>query len=98
MVPIGAGAAWRASLLQQMGAIGNYPLIGLALLIYGFSEDFPPAQTVFLCSPRGWGCVFALEEFAEALQAIDTQAETLKQNAKTSLTKASISSISNLTW
>ncbi|MGB3202288.1 MAG: hypothetical protein WBA99_15395, partial [Nodosilinea sp.] len=36
------------------------------------------------------------DDFAQALQAIDTQAETLKQNAKSSLTKASLSSTSNL--
>lgn len=36
------------------------------------------------------------DEFEAALQQINAQAETLKQNAKSSLTKTSISSISNL--
>jgi hypothetical protein len=36
------------------------------------------------------------DEFAQALQTIEAQAETLKQNATTSLTKASIASVSNL--
>lgn len=36
------------------------------------------------------------DDFAQALQAIDAQAATLKQNAKASPTKASLSSVSNL--
>ncbi|MBD2231979.1 HpsJ-like protein, cyanoexosortase C-associated [Phormidium tenue] len=35
------------------------------------------------------------DDFANALRAIDTQAETLKQNAKTTITKSGIASTSN---
>ncbi len=140
-LPIGAGAAWRASLLQQMGDRSIVLMIGLALLIYGFWEAArlrKPFSYVALVV----GVAFLLssilvirdglvmqsqaietigqqagelqtqveqgranpeitanatpEDFAQALQAIDTQAETLKQNAKTSLTKASIASVGNL--
>ncbi|NMF83056.1 hypothetical protein [Nodosilinea sp. P-1105] len=35
-LPFGAGAAWRATLLQQMGDRSIVLLMGLALLVYGF--------------------------------------------------------------
>ena len=35
-LPVGAGAAWRANLLQQMGDRSIVLLMGLALLVYGF--------------------------------------------------------------
>lgn len=139
--PFGAGAAWRASLLQQMGDRSIVLLIGLALLIYGFWEN-TRLRKPFSYAALAVGVAFLLssilvirdglvlqsqaidtigqqatelqtqveqgrsnpeitanatpEDFAQALQAIDTQAETLKQNAKTNLTKASIASTSNL--
>ncbi len=139
--PFGAGAAWRASLLQQMGDRSIVLLIGLALLIYGFWEN-TRLRKPFAYAALAVGVAFLLssilvirdglvlqsqaidtigqqatelqtqveqgrtnpeitanatpEDFAQALQAIDTQAETLKQNAKTNLTKASIASTSNL--
>ncbi|PSR19096.1 hypothetical protein C8255_04090 [filamentous cyanobacterium CCP3] len=139
--PLGAGAAWRASLLQQMGDRSIVLLIGLALLIYGFWEN-SGLRKPFSYAALAVGVAFLLssilvirdglvlqsqaidrigqeatelqtqveqgrnnpeitanatpEDFAQALQAIDTQAATLKQNAKTNLTKASIASTSNL--
>jgi hypothetical protein len=139
--PMGGGAAWRASLLQQMGDRSIVLLIGLALLIYGFWENSQQRKP-FSYAALVVGVAFLLssilvirdglmlqsqaietigqqanelqtqveqgranpeitanvtpDEFAQALQAIDAQAETLKQNAKTSLTKASIASVSNL--
>ena len=140
-LPIGAGAAWRASLLQQMGDRSIVLLIGLALLIYGFWENSGlrkplsyaalvvgvafllssilvirdglalQSQAIETIGEQAGELQFQVEQsrgnpeitanatpddFAQALQAIDAQAETLKQNAKTSLTKASIASVSNL--
>jgi hypothetical protein len=140
-LPLGSGAAWRASLLQQMGDRSIVLLIGLALLIYGFWEN-SRLRKPFSYAALAVGVAFLLssilvihdglvlqtqtidrigqeatqlqtqveqsrtnpeitanatpDDFAQALQAIDRQAETLKQNAKTSLTKASLSSVSNL--
>ncbi|MGB3312370.1 MAG: HpsJ family protein [Nodosilinea sp.] len=140
-LPIGAGAAWRASLLQQTGDRSIVLLIGLALLIYSFWENIHlrkpfayvamvigvafllssilvirdglvlQSQTVDRISQEATQLQTQIEQgrsnpeiaasaspqdFAEALQTIDAQAETLKLNAKTSLTKASFASTSNL--
>ncbi len=140
-LPLGAGAAWRANLLQQTGDRSIVLLIGLALLIYGFWENIR-LRKPFAYAAMLIGVMFLLssilvirdglvlqsqtidrigqeatqlqtqveqgrnnpeitasatpEDFAQALQAIDTQAETLRQNAKTSLTKASFATTSNL--
>ncbi|MEA5448606.1 HpsJ family protein [Leptolyngbya sp. CCNP1308] len=138
--PLGAGAAWRAGLMQQMSDRSIVLLIGIALLLYGIWES--PA----LRKPLGFvslslGTLFLLlcmlvvrdsvllqsqavesigtqatqlqtqveqnrsdpsaapnatpDDFAEALRQIDAQAASLKQNAKTSITKAGIASTSN---
>ncbi|TVP66103.1 MAG: hypothetical protein EA342_12790 [Leptolyngbya sp. LCM1.Bin17] len=140
-LPFGAGAAWRANLLQQMGDRSIVLLIGLALLVYGFWQN-SRLRKPFSYAALGVGVLFLLssilvirdgltlqsqtveqineqatqlqtqieagrtnpeitanttpEDFAQALQALDTQAETLRQNAKTSLTRASLASVSNL--
>jgi hypothetical protein len=140
-LPFGSGAAWRATLLQQMGDRSIVLLIGLALLVYGFWEN-SSLRKPFSYAALGVGVLFLLssilvirdgltlqsqtieqinqqatqlqtqieegrnnpdfaatatpEDFTQALQALDSQAATLRQNAKTSLTKASLSSVSNL--
>lgn len=140
-LPFGSGAAWRATLLQQMGDRSIVLLIGLALLVYGFWEN-SRLRKPFSYAALGVGVLFLLssilvirdgltlqsqtieqinqqatqlqtqieegrsnpdfadsatpDDFTQALQALDSQAESLRQNARTSLTKASLSSVSNL--
>ena len=140
-LPFGAGAAWRATLLQQMGDRSIVLLIGLALLVYGFWQN-ASLRKPFSYAALGVGVLFLLssilvirdgltlqtqtveqinqqatqlqtqieegrnnpeitanatpDDFAQALQALDSEAATLKQNARTSLTRASLASVSNL--
>lgn len=138
--PLGAGAAWRVGLLQQMGDRSIVLLFGLALVIFSFWE-IPQLRKPFSYLSLAVGVIFLLtcilvirdglvlqsraveqinqeaqtlqtqveegrsnpeisanvspEEFSQALATIETQAETLTQNAKTTLTKTSLASTSN---
>jgi hypothetical protein len=138
--PLGAGAAWRVGLLQQMGDRSIVLLFGLALIIFSF-WDSPQLRKPFSYVSLGVGVLFLLtcilvirdsltlqslavdrisqeaqqlqtqveesktnpeitanatpEDFAQALAAIESQANTLTQNAKTTLTKTSLASTSN---
>ncbi|MGF1569840.1 MAG: HpsJ family protein [Nodosilinea sp.] len=140
VLPPGAGAGWRVSLLQQMADRSIVLMLALALLLYGFWDILGLRKLVAYCS-LGIGVAFLMvcilvirdgltlqsqavdrigqqaqelqtqieqsktnpdifsrtpaEEFAQAAQAVDNQADVLKQQAKASLTKASIASTSS---
>ncbi|HIK44778.1 MAG TPA: hypothetical protein IGR64_07785 [Leptolyngbyaceae cyanobacterium M65_K2018_010] len=139
-LPLGAGAAWRVGLLQQLGDRSIVLLFGLALIILSF-WDSPQLRKPFAYISLATGVLFLLlcilvirdslalqsqavdrisqeaqqlqtqveqsktnpeitanatpEDFAQALTAIESQADTLKQNAKTTLTKTSLAGTSN---
>lgn len=139
-LPPGSGAAWRVSLLQQMGDRSIILLFGLALMAYSI-WDSPPMRKILSYIALSIGVLFLLfcilvirdslslqsqavanigqqaaqlqtqveetranpnpatpvtpEQFEQATQQINAQAETLKQNAKTTITRTSIASTSN---
>lgn len=137
--PLGSGAGWRATLLQQMGDRSIVLFLGLAFILYSFWDN-KALRKPFAYAAMAIGVFFLLlsllvirdtltlqgravetigtqatelqtqieqnrnnpelatvtpQDFEDALRQVDTQAETLKQNAKTSLTKAGIASLGN---
>lgn len=139
--PIGAGAAWRSGVLQQMGDRSVVLFLGLAFILYSFWDN-KALRKPFAYAAMGVGMFFLLlcllvirdtlvlqtraaetigsqatelqtqieqgrtnpeitanatpQDFENALRQVETQAETLTQNAKTSITKLGITSLGNL--
>ena len=76
-LPIGAGAAWRASLLQQMGDRSIVLLIGLALLIYGFWENSGLRKPLSYAA-LGVGVVFLLSSILVIRDGLALQSQAIE--------------------
>ncbi len=77
-LPLGAGAAWRASLLQQMGDRSIVLLIGLALLIYGFWEN-SRLRKPFSYAALAVGIAFLLSSILVIRDGLTLQTQTVER-------------------